>query len=96
MFYTAYCNSQLDNILRYRQKSAGCQLSSTQLVQYGVPQGSVLGPVLFVMYTAELSHVIARHGLKFHQYADDCQIYVSSPVSAVHSAIEQLSRCLKM
>jgi len=50
--------------------------------------------ILFT-HTAELSHVIARHGLKFHQYADDCQIYVSSPVSAVQSAIEQFSHCLQ-
>ena len=46
------------------------------------------------MYTAELSHIIARHGLQFHQYADDCQIYVSSPVSAVNSTVQQFSRCL--
>jgi len=81
---------------RGQQVAHNGQLSSTQLVQYGVPQGSVLGPVLFVMYTAELSHVIARHGLKFHQYADDCQIYVSSPVSAVHSTSSSFRAVFKM
>jgi len=50
--------------------------------------------VLFVMYTDELSHIIARHGLQFHQYADDCQIYVSLPVTAVNSTVHQFSRCL--
>ena len=37
---------------------------------------------------------VAQHRLKFHQYADDCQIYIATSVSAVHSAIDQLSRCL--
>jgi len=40
------------------------------------------------MYTAKLNHIIARHGLQFHQYADDCQIYVSSPVGAVNSIVQ--------
>jgi len=69
-------------------------LSTIQYLQFGVLQGSVLGPILFVMYTAELSHVVAQHDLKFHQYADDCQIYVSTLVNAVHSAIDRFSCCL--
>jgi len=79
---------------RSQQVACKGQLSKTQLVQYGVPQGSVLGSVLFVMYTAELSHIITRHGLQFHQYADDCQIYVSSPVGVVNSTVQQFLRCL--
>jgi len=71
----------------------GC-LTAVQPVQYGVPQGSVLGPILFVLYTAEIDGIVAQHGLEFHQYADDCQIYVATSVSAVHSAIDQLSRSL--
>jgi len=69
-------------------------LSAVQPVLYGVPQGSVLGRILFVLYTAEIGRIIAQHGLKFHQYADDCQVYIATSVSAVHSAIDQLSWCL--
>ena len=56
--------------------------STIQYLQFGVQHGSVSGPKLFVMYTAELSHVVAQHYLKFHQYADDCQIYVSTLVKS--------------
>jgi len=60
----------------------------------GVPQGSVLGPILFVLYTAEIGRIVARYGLGFHQYADDCQIYVATSVTTAHSAVDQLSRCV--
>ena len=46
------------------------QLSGTQYVLFGILQGSVLGPVLYSLYTAELAHIVARHGLLLHQYAD--------------------------
>ena len=51
------------------------QLSSVQPIQFSVPQGSVLGPLLFVMYTAELHQVVSNHGFILHQYADDCQVF---------------------
>ena len=51
-------------------------VSRDQELGFGVPQGSVLGPKIYCMYTKPVSDIIQRHGLSHHSYADGTQVYM--------------------
>ena len=59
-----------------------------------VPQGSVLGPLLFVLYTAKLVDIAAEIGINIHMYADDTQLYVHCKPSDTTDAVAKLERCI--
>ena len=72
-------------------------ISEEQAVMFGVPQGSVLGPLMFISYTAPLCDIARRHGISIHLYADDTQPYISfSPLSNedINSAMMRLQACV--
>ena len=80
---------------RTQQISYDGHLSPVMPVLYGVPQGSVRGPLFFVTYTADLSRVVTQYGVSLHQYADDCQVYHSSTVNDAPVSVNPFARCIE-
>ena len=74
----------------------GSILSDAKKLLFRVPQGSVLGPILFSLYTTPLSKVIQNHlGIGFHFYADDREFYVHLTHKNVAHAFDRLKSCLE-
>ena len=77
-----------------RIKLGDC-LSSRSDPCFGVPQGSVIGPLLFTLYTTPLSSsLVSGHAIPHHLYADDSQLYVSFSSGDYAAALNGLQSCL--
>jgi hypothetical protein len=79
---------------RWQSVRIGDSLSEPRCLKAGVPQGSVLGPVLFSIYLTGIEKVIQKHEVQFVIFADDIQLIITSPASHISAAAAKMEICI--
>ena len=75
----------------------GVHQSTKCSLEYSLPQGSIVGPLSFTIYTIPIGRVIQQHEVSYHLYADDIQLYISfdpSSASSISHALLTLTKCI--
>jgi len=85
--------SYLDN--RHFQVKIKDKYSLGRLLRFGIPQGSILGPLLFILYTKDLERIARNCGIQIHMFADDTQLYICYNRDNSQAIIHKLEEFLK-
>ena len=85
-------SSYLTDRTHYVSLSDHC--SAFALVHSGVPQGSILGPILFTMYIKTMSAIIDSHSIMHHSFADDLQLQMSAPPDRISELLHSMQSCI--
>ena len=89
----AWFKSYLSN--RNFKVKINCYYSNGVITFYGVPQGSILGPILFLLYISEIEKIAKLYGFQLHMFADDMQLYISFQPCDILSSISNVEHCLR-
>ena len=64
-------------------------------LRHGVPQGSILGPLFYLLYTKDLEVLVESYGLKVSLYADDVQVYIGFKAECSGAVATQIENCIR-
>ena len=73
----------------------GSSKSSATPLKFGVPQGSVLGPLLFSLYVGPIGDLLRKYGIDYMCYADDTQLYLTFDAQAAATSVVKLEHCVR-
>ena len=87
-WFASYLTEQFQSV-HFARKT-----SSSTLVRCGVPQGSVLGPLLFLLYTADIGSIASKYNINSHSFADNTQLYLSGDPSEAPFLRSSIVACI--
>ena len=86
---TSYLTNRSCSVKVHTSRSGKCNFT------IGVPQGSILGPILFILYTKELENIAKQFGFNIHIYADDTQLYFTFDSNDQEKAESRAMACME-